>query len=103
MKRLKIAKRKTVLDETLRLSWAVEKLNIAAGQKRMREKDFDDCTSYVWSYTTNHNVDSRPYYYLLWKVVDSTQGPKANMVYKAMCDKMIELIEAEDVLKYKEG
>jgi hypothetical protein len=81
VKRLRIQNRKTILDECVKLSEAVKELNYATAAINLHEEvdlvlgrsssSEARCRLhpyYVWSYVTNHKVDSAPYYYLLWRV-----------------------------------
>lgn len=79
---LQIADRQTVLQESLDVSAAVENLNFRLYQQGIKSR-------YFWSYSLGHQVDTRPYYYILWRIKDETP----TMVYKAMAPDLIELIK----------
>ena len=66
------------------LSIAVERLN------RISERGG---YSYFWSYTTNHAVNSSPYYYILWKA--KPDAKEALLMAKALVDGLIEIIGEE--------
>lgn len=73
------------LREATRMSQMVEKLNKVSGSE----------WGYFWSYTTNHKVESRGYYYLLWQEEPDTGRENhhfARGVAKASCNQMQRII-----------